>query len=419
MFENLSSSEASASGAPAPNRPIAVIGMACRFPGEANSPAEFWKLMKSGTDAISEVPRDRWNIDAYFHPDAKATGQVYTRWGGFLPNYKLFDADFFGISPREAAQIDPQQRLLLELAWEAIESAGIPAESLAGSDTAIYVGISSHEYGFAAFNDPETLTPYSATGGSLSIAANRISYVLDLRGPSQSIDTACSSSLVAFHDGCAALWRGESRIAIVGGVNALMSPHSTVAFCRAAMLSPTGRCRAFSAKADGYVRSEGGGVIVLKLLEHALADGDPIQAVILGAGVNQDGRTAGLAMPNAAAQEALLRRVYAAAEIDPATVAYVEAHGTGTAVGDPLECAAIGNALGKAPGRTRPCLIGSVKTNIGHLESASGMAGLIKAILAVRNREIPVSLHSDELNPNIAFDDLNLAVVREPVRLEA
>lgn len=391
--------------------------MSCRFPGGANSPEEFWNILKSGTDAISEIPRDRWDVEAYFHPDAKAQGTIYTRWGGFLPDYKLFDADFFGISPREAAHVDPQQRLLLELTFEAIEAAGIRAETLAGSDTAVYVGISGHEYGSAAFNDPATLSPYSATGNSLSIAANRISYTFDLRGPSQAIDTACSSSLVALHDSCAALWRGESRIAITGGVNALMSPHSTVAFCRAAMLSPTGRCRAFGAQADGYVRSEGGGVIVLKLLEHALADGDPVLAVILGAGVNQDGRTAGLAMPSATAQEALLRRVYAASGIDPADVAYVEAHGTGTPVGDPIECAAIGNALGKVRGRVRPCLIGSVKTNIGHLESASGMAGLIKAILALRHREIPPSLHSAELNPNIAFGDLNLSVVREPTPL--
>ncbi len=398
-------------------RPIAVIGMACRFPGGASSPDEFWKIITSGTDAITEIPRDRWDVDAYFHPDTKAQGQIYTRWGGFLPDYKQFDADFFGISPREAAQVDPQQRLLLELTWEALEAAGIPAESLAGSDTAVYVGISGHEYGSAAFNDPDTLSPYSATGNSLSIAANRISYVFDLRGPSQAIDTACSSALVALHDSCAALGRGESRIAIAGGVNALMSPHSTVAFCRASMLSPTGRCRAFSAQADGYVRSEGGGVVVLKLLEHALADGDTIQAVILGAGVNQDGRTAGMAMPSAAAQEALLRRVYASAGIDPADVTYVEAHGTGTPVGDPIECTAIGNALGKVPGRTRPCLIGSVKTNVGHLESASGMAGLMKAILALRHREIPPSLHSAELNPNIPFGDLNLSVVQQATPL--
>ncbi len=396
-----------------PPFPVAIVGMSCRLPG-ANDIGQFWELLRSGRDAVSEVPRDRWDVDWYFHPDPTRPGRVYTRAGGFLDNIDRFDADFFGISPREARQMDPQQRILLELAWEALEHADIVPGRLAGSDTGVFIGISNEDYGILQRNAAETITdPYGASGSALAVAANRISYVLDLHGPSLAMDTACSSALVAVHGACHSLWRGESSLAIAGGINILLAPETHGAFCKAAMLSPTGRCRAFAAEADGYVRSEGGGVVILKPLADALADGNTVHAVILGAGVNSDGRTKGIALPNPVAQEQLLRQVYRSAGIDPADVSYVEAHGTGTSAGDRVECTALGRVFGATRRAGDPCLIGSVKTNIGHLEPASGIAGLLKATLTLSHREIPPSLHAGNLNPKIPFDEINLSVVRE------
>ena len=396
--------------------PIAVVGFACRVPGAANT-AEFWALLKDGIDAIGEVPPERWDIDAYYDPDPAKPGKMYTRAGGFIPDIDKFDAAFFGIAPREARRIDPQQRLLLELTWEALESGGIVPANIAGSKTGVFVGVSISDYAALEREEPEHVDAYVMSGGAISNVANRVSYIFDLHGPSFSVDTACSSSLVAVHEACVSLRRGDSTMAVAAGVNALLSPSGGVGFSKAHMLSPNGRCRPFDAAGDGYVRSEGCGVVILQPLAQALADGNPVYGVIVGSGVNSDGRTKGLAMPNQAAQEALLRQVYAEAGIDPRAVSYIEAHGTGTSVGDPIECAALGHVLGVARPAGDPCPIGSVKSNIGHLEPASGIAGLIKVLLALRHRALPRTLHFVKPNPEIPLDELNLAVVADYVEL--
>jgi phthiocerol/phenolphthiocerol synthesis type-I polyketide synthase C len=396
--------------------PVALIGLACRFPGAADL-EEFWSLLKAGRDGVGEIPDDRWDVEAYFHPDPARPGKMYTRAGGFITDIDKFDAGFFGISPREARRIDPQQRLLLELTWEALENGGIVPETLAGSKSGVFVGISLSDYAAMQRDEPNQVDPYVMSGSAISNAANRISYVFDLHGPSFAVDTACSSSLVAVHEACVSLWRGESSLAIAAGVNALLSPSAGIGFSKARMLSPTGRCRPFDAAGDGYVRSEGGAVVILQPLAQAIAENNPVHAVLVGTGVNSDGRTKGLAMPNQAAQEALLRQVYRDAGIDPGEITYIEAHGTGTSVGDPIECAALGNVLGvsRAPGDR--CRIGSVKSNIGHLEPASGIAGLLKVVLALRHRAIPRTLHFTNPNPQIPFEELNLSVVSEYTEL--
>ena len=358
---------------------IAIVGVACRFPG-ASSPEAFWKLLREGREAVTDTPADRFGNGAISD----------VRRGGFLDDVEGFDEGFFGVSPNEVAALDPQQRMLLELTWEALEDAGIVRARIAGSQTGVFVGISFSDYAALQREDPERVDAYVMSGSAVSNAANRISYIFDLHGPSFVIDTACSSSLVAVHQACVSLWRGEASLAIAAGVNALLSPSGFIGFSKAHMLSPTGRCRAFDAAGDGYVRSEGGAVVVLQPLAQAIAEGNPIRAVIAGSGVNSDGRTAGLAMPNPAAQEALLHRVYREAGIDPGAVAYVEAHGTGTSVGDPAECAALGRVFGTARLPGDPCRIGSVKTNIGHIEPASGIAGLV-SISSVRLRPLRLS----------------------------
>ena len=390
---------------------IAIVGMACRFPGGAASPVAFWERLKEGRDLVGEIDESRWSTEYYYHPNHRAPGRSYTWTAGVLDDIDRFDAAFFGISPREASEVDPQQRLLLELAWEALEDGAQVPERLAGSDCAVYVGISSTDYANSRIDDPGSGNAYAMTGGTLSIAANRISYVFDLHGPSMAVDTACSSSLVALHQACLGIWRGESATALVGGVNILMSPFNFIGFSKASMLSPSGRCRAFDAAADGYVRSEGGAVVFLKPLSQARRDGDPVHALILGSAVNSDGRTRGLSMPNADAQAELLASAYADAGVDLRDLAYVEAHGTGTAAGDPQEAGAIGTVLARGRGAGNPLPIGSVKTNLGHLEPASGMAGLLKTVLALKHRAIPASLHFRTPNPDIPFDELNLRVV--------
>ena len=391
---------------------IAIVGMACRFPG-AGTPAEFWEILRQGRDVVSEINADRWGTDYYFHRNRTAPGKSYTFAAGVLSDVEHFDAHFFGISPREASQMDPQQRLLLELAWEALEDGGQVAARLGGSNCAVYIGVSSMDWGHRRVDDPSSADAYFMSGATLSIAANRISYVLDLQGPSVSIDTACSSSLVAIHHACQGLWHGEFPMALAGGVNLLLSPFPFIGFSKASMLAPDGRCRAFDADGKGYVRAEGGALLFLKPLRKAEADGDPIHAVIIGSGVNADGRSKGLSMPRAEAQEGLLRSVYEQAEVAPESVCYLEAHGTGTVAGDPQEASAIGHALGVARGAANPLPIGSAKTNVGHLESAAGMVGLVKVVLALEHRGIPPSLHFESPNPNIPFDSLNLRVVTE------
>jgi myxalamid-type polyketide synthase MxaE and MxaD len=388
---------------------IAIIGIGCRFPGASDTRA-FWNLLRNGVDAIREVPADRFNLHDFYDPDPAAPGKIVTRWGGFIEHVDQFDAHFFGISPREAARMDPQQRLLLELTWEALEDAGQVREHLAGTPTGVFIGISNNDYGRIQFNDLDRIDAYAGTGNALSIAANRISYVFDFRGPSIALDTACSSSLVAVHQACNSLRSGESTLALAGGVNLILSPAITINFTKAGAMAPDGRCKAFDARANGYVRSEGAGVVVLKPLSKALADRDPIYAIIRGSAVNQDGRSNGLMAPNPQAQEAVLREAYRRAAVSPADVQYVEAHGTGTLLGDPIEAKALGAVLALDRPLNRPCLLGSVKTNLGHLEAAAGIAGLIKVALALKHREIPPSLHFEEPNPHIPFDQLPLRV---------
>ena len=394
--------------------PIAIIGLGGRFPGGANSPEALWDTLRSGRDAVSDVDGQRWDL-GWHNPNRERAGRVYTRACGMLDQVDRFDADFFGISPREARQIDPQQRLLLELAWEAFESAGISPRAVAGRDVGVYVGISSNDY--AQMSGAGWPDAYSNIGVSFSIAANRLSYVFDLHGPSQAIDTACSSSMVAIHQACQAISRGECDSALAGGVSVLCDIRPWLGFSRASMLSPDGRCKSFDESGNGYVRSEGGGLLLLKPLAAAERDNDDIRAVIRATGANSDGRTMGLAMPNGDAQASLLEDMYSSAGISPEDVFYVEAHGTGTAVGDPIECSALGRVLGEPRADGSECLIGSVKSNIGHLEPASGIAGLTKVLLSLEKRELPANLHFNTPNPKIDFDAWKLRVVDQPVAL--
>ncbi|MWA04973.1 SDR family NAD(P)-dependent oxidoreductase [Actinomadura sp. LD22] len=391
--------------------PIAIIGMGCRFP-RADGPEEFWKLLLDGVDAISEVPPDRWEAGELYDADPSAPGKMVTRWGGFLDGVDRFDREFFGISPREASAIDPQQRLLLEVAWEALEDAGQVVTALAGTDTGVFVGISSYDYALLQASRLDGIDAYWGTGVALSVAANRISYMLDLRGPSVAVDTACSSSLVALHTACQSLWSGRSRLAIAGGVNVVLSPAFGINLTKAGVLAPDGRCKTFDASADGYVRGEGAGIVVLKPLERALADGDEVRAVIRGGAVGQDGRTNGLMAPNGRSQEDLLRAAYRHSGVAPGDVGYVEAHGTGTLLGDMMEAEALGRVAGRGRPAERPCLVGSVKSNIGHLEAAAGIAGVIKTVLMLEHRRIPASLHVENPNPRIDFASLRLRVPR-------
>jgi acyl transferase domain-containing protein/NADPH:quinone reductase-like Zn-dependent oxidoreductase/thioesterase domain-containing protein/acyl carrier protein len=400
-----------------PAGPLAIIGYGCRLPGGVIDGPSFWTLLCEGRDAVREVPPDRWNARSLFSTTPGILGRSSTKWAGFLDEIDQFEPECFGISPREAAYIDPQQRLLLETTWEALEHAGLPVDTLARSRTGVFVGISTGDYGRIQSlpSHLRDLSAFTAQGTSLSIAANRISYCLDLRGPSFIVDTACSSSLVALDRAAKSLHERESDLAIVGGVNVIISADTFVSFSAASMLSPEGRCKAFDASARGFVRAEGAGVVLLKRLDEALHAGDRVLAVLVATGVNQDGRTSGMAMPNGAAQEALLRQVYRDAGISPERVRYVEAHGTGTAIGDPTEAGALGRVLGTVSGREAPLIIGSVKTNIGHLEAGAGIASLLKAVLMVQARQIPPNLHFRTPNPNIPFDALGLRV---PVTLE-
>jgi amino acid adenylation domain-containing protein/thioester reductase-like protein len=387
--------------------PIAIIGLSCRFP-QAPNPQAFWELLRNGVDAVTEVPSDRWDVDA-FHSENPDPGKVTTRFGAFLDIVDLFDPAFFGISPREAARMDPQQRLLLEVSWEALENAFIPPQSLAGTRTGVFIGISSYDYSRLQFDDPEMIDAYAGTGNAHSIAANRLSYFFDLRGPSMAVDTACSSSLVAVHLACQSLRSGESDVALAGGVNLILTPELTITFSQARMLSSDGHCKTFDAAADGYVRGEGCGVVILKRLSDALREGDNILALIRGSAVNQDGRSNGLTAPNGLAQQDVIRYALADAGVTPHQVGYVEAHGTGTPLGDPIEISSLRAVLddGETNGRV---LVGSVKTNIGHLESAAGIAGLIKSVLALQYEAIPPHLHLKEVNPYLSLEDSRLEI---------
>jgi len=390
---------------------IAVVGWSCRLPG-ANSVSELWSLLLEGRCTISQVPADRFPLARFGHPRRNERGKSYTWAAGILDDVWGFDPSVFGISPREAQQMDPQQRILLQLTWEALEDANIKPSAIAGSEVGVFVGASQTDYAHAISGDQAIADSHFATGNALAVIANRISYIYDLHGPSMTVDTACSSSLVALHHATEALRSGRIDTAIVGGINVIASPAPFVTFSQASMLSPTGLCRAFSADADGYVRAEGGVVMVLR---KGVPGATGVHGTILASDVNSDGRTNGIALPSAKSQEDLLKQVYSRAGIDPERLSFVEAHGTGTPVGDPVEASAIGRALGNA--RTAPLPIGSIKTNIGHLEPASGLAGLLKAFLALKHRILPRSLNFREPNLNIDFASLNLSLCQEPLLL--
>ena len=393
----------------AKSEPIAVIGMACRFPGGADEPESYWAVLRDGVDTVVDMPADRWDVDACFDPDPAAAGKMYVRKGGFLSRVDGFDPGFFEISPREAASMDPQQRFALEVAWEALEDAGLSPSDLAGSAAGVFMGATTSDYAGLLARDG-TLDAYFSTGNALNAIPGRIAHVLGLQGPCLAVDTACSSSLVAVHLACQSLRAGECDAALAGGVNLILSPDVTIAMCRARMLAPDGRCKTFDAAADGYARGEGCGVVVLKRLSDAVAAGDRVLALILGSAVNQDGASGGFTVPNGRAQEALIRRALANASVQPADIDYLEAHGTGTALGDPVEVQAAARALSAGRAADRPLVLGSVKTNIGHTEAAAGIAGLIKVVLALRHRVIPPHLHFRTPSPHIPWADLPLEV---------
>ena len=389
--------------------PIAIIGIGCRFPG-ANDPESFWRLLHNGVDAITEVPKERWDVDSLYDPEPATPGKMNTRWGGFLEQVDRFDPSFFGISPREAERMDPQQRLVLEVTWESLENASIVPSKLSGTQTGVFMGIGNYDYGRLLAQDLTDISAYDGTGNTLCIAANRLSYWLNLQGPSVVIETACSSSLAALHFACQSLLLKETNLCLVGGVSLMLSPEPTINYSQARMMSADGRCKTFDARADGYVRGEGCGVVVLKRLSEALKDGDNIRAVIRGSAVNQDGLSNGLTAPNGPAQERVIRQALKNAGVAPAQISYVEAHGTGTSLGDPIEVESLQNVLMEGRNPDQPCWIGSVKTNIGHLEAAAGMAGLIKVVLSLQHQEIPPHLHLEKINPYISLAGMPITI---------
>lgn len=378
--------------------PVAVVGIGCRFPGDVGGPQRYWTFLAGGGNAIAEVPADRWDADAFYDPDPLAPGCMASKWGGFLPDVAGFDADFFGISPREAQAMDPQQRVLLEVAWEALEHAGIAPDHLGGTRAAVMMGVYYTEYQGVSAANPESIDAYCATGNAHSITVGRIAYLLGLRGPAVAVDTACSSSLVSVHLACQSLRLRESDVALAGGINLILRPETQLALSKWGMLSPRGRCHAFDAGADGFVRGEGAGVVVLKRLTDAVRDGDPVLAVVRGSAVNQDGRSNGLTAPNALAQRDVISRALRSADVDASSLNFIETHGTGTALGDPIEFDALAAIYGRGDG---PCALGAVKTNFGHLEAAAGIAGFIKVVLALQRGQIPANLNFTQWNPAI------------------
>lgn len=394
------------------NEPIAIVGMSCRFPGKSNSPEMYWNLLSQGLDGISEVPKERWDIDAYYDPDPDAPGKMSTRKGGFIDDVDLFDAEFFNISPREARVMDPQQRLLLEITWEALERAGIAPATLKNTPSGVFIGALVNEYidfvKSAGFDRYET---YTALGSEMSALNGRISYALGLLGPSMTLDTACSSSLVSIHLACTSLRRGECNLAIAGGVNLTLSPGGYIMLSRAKMLAPDGHCKTFDARGDGYARGEGAGIVILKRLSDAERDGDNILAVIKATCVNQDGPSASLTVPNRVAQAELIKQALEQAKLKPTDISYVELHGTGTELGDPIEVGALQDTYGKDRDQQDVLLVGSAKSNIGHLEAAAGIAAVIKVVLALTHEKLPPNISFKELNPKIHLDQIPAEIV--------
>ena len=382
--------------------PIAVVGMGCRFPGGVNNPDQYWDLLQAGRSGIVGVPANRWDADAFYADDHSVPGTICTRDGGFITTWQPdeFDAEFFSISPREAAAMDPQQRLLLEVAWEALENAGITLDAIRGTQASVFVGLTASDYAatFQGRLRPDEIDAYIPFGNAPNFAAGRLSYFLGAQGPAMVVDTACSSSLVSVHLACESLRLRESDTALAAGVNLLLRPENSIALSRFGMLSPDGQCKTFDGGADGYVRSEGCGVVVLKRLSDALDNGDRVLAVVRGTAINQDGASSGVTVPNGRAQQALVRQALAASKLDPSDIDYVEAHGTGTSLGDPIELDALSQVFSDR-GDSAPLVLGSVKTNLGHLESAAGIAGFMKTVLSVHNGYIPKHLNFEELTP--------------------
>jgi acyl transferase domain-containing protein/acyl carrier protein len=396
----------------AQQEPIAIIGTGCRFPGGAENPEAFWRLLRDGVDAITEVPADRWDLEKYYNPEPDMPGRVCTREGGFLTGVDTFNPEFFGISAREAVSIDPQQRLLLEVSWEALENAGQVPEHLHNTSTGTFIGIYLNDYSkvMSSIGDVSNIDAFSAIGNSLSVAAGRLSYFLGLKGPSMAVDTSCSSSLVSVHLACQSLRLKECNLALAGGVGLNLVPDTSIALSRTRMLNPDGRCKTFDAAANGFVKGEGCGLVVLKRLSDALADGDNILALIRGSAVNHNGRSSSLISPNGLSQQAVIRQALENGGVEPAQIDYVEVQGTSTSVGEPIEVTALEAVYGKNRPQDKPLVIGSVKTNIGHLEPASGIASLIKVVLALQHGEIPAHLHFKQPNPHINWNELPLKV---------
>ncbi len=397
--------------------PIAIIGIGCRFPGNANGPEAFWEILREGVDAICEIPASRWAVDALCDDNYDRPGKISSRFGGFIEPLDAFDATFFGISPREAATMDPQQRLVLELAWEALEHAALPADKLMGSLTGVFIGIGSSDYCLqrSKYAGLRSIDAYVTTGSvSHSVAAGRLSYLLGFQGPAIAVDTACSSSLVAVHLACQSLRYEECNLALAGGVNAILDPENSISLSKSGLIARDGRCKTFDQAADGFIRAEGAGIVVLKRLSDALSGNDPILALIKGSAVNQDGRSNGLTAPHGPSQKAVISSALANAGVDSGRISYIEAHGTGTVLGDPIEVRALGEIYGQGRDQADYPYIGSVKTNIGHAESAAGVAGLIKVVLALQNRSIPPHLHFKHPNPHIPWDKFPFKI---PIRL--
>ncbi len=393
--------------------PIAIVGLGLRLPGGVADEASFWNLLVEGRDAIGEVPLDRWDWRSYSDEGRASVGTAVSRFGGFLDHPEEFDAGFFGIAPREAVMMDPQHRLVLEIAWEALENAGYASAALQGSNTGIFLGIGNHDYARHTMGDPDAIDAYVGSGNAPAMVAGRLSYVLGLHGPSFAIDTSCSSSLVAVHEACASLRAGECQMALVGGVNLMLLPEAHVALSRAQMMAPDGRCKVFDDGANGYVRSEGGCVVVLKKFSSAVADGDRVLAIIRGSAVNHDGRSGGLTAPSGPAQIAVIRRALESARVQPAEIGFVETHGTGTALGDPIEVEALASALCEGRDPRQSLLLGAVKSNLGHLEAASGIVGMVKAALVLRHGIVPANLHLSKQNTRIPWERLPVAVPKE------
>ncbi|MEO1635920.1 MAG: type I polyketide synthase, partial [Cyanobacteria bacterium J06631_9] len=417
--------------------PIAIVGMACRFPGKANSPEQYWELLRNGVDVVSEVPKARWDVEAHYDSDPDVAGKMYTRYGSFIDDVDQFDPGFFGISPREAHQLDPQQRLLLEVSYTALENAGLPAFDLQGTATGVFIGLCFDDYAQRSLHsgDFSRIDAFSSLGNTRSIAAGRVAYTFGFQGPTMQLDTTCSSSLLAVHLACQSLRRGESNMALAGGVNLMLSPEVSIGFCKLKALAPDGRCKTFDASANGYGRGEGCGVVVLKRLSDAIANQDNILALVKGSAVNHDGHSNGLTAPSGTAQTAVIRQALDNANLSGEQIHYVEAHGTGTTLGDPIELLALHRALSgstsrvgvsqnidknaeandteNAKQRANPLYVGSVKTNFGHLESAAGVAGLIKVILSIQHGHIPPHLHFNKPNPHIPWEQLDITIPQQ------